>query len=471
MGAIRLVRPSPRLDLGGCVVAAVLWWLSFTPSLLPRGWLMQGVVGGVCAASGYAPGCLTRPVTRRWRAGRRAWSALGVLVVPGTVLAAYHGWLWQRDLSAMAGVAAPSAVTWPGALPVAVAVFAGLLGAARLLRRARGRAVVAVIALFTAVPLSSALGVLSATLDERVTDVPAPVEGTRSGGPASLVPWASLGRQGRAFVTGAPPAGHTRAPIRVYVGLRTASTSEQRARLAVAELRRTGAFSRTVLCLVVPTGSGWIDEPTVAALENVFAGDTAVAAIQYAALPSWLSLAAEPESAEQAAADLIDEVHRAWSALPAADRPTLLLYGHSLGARAAQAPFGSADRLLGTVDGALISGLPGGDRLRPVTSPAYPRLLFLQHADDPVVWWSPGTLLHPPDRFPRRWWPVVTFWQVSADLLRAQDVPAGHGHRYGAEAEAAWRLVTAGPHRRATAGPEVTPRQTPATGPAWFAAE
>ncbi|MTL15817.1 hypothetical protein GL307_30970 [Nocardia seriolae] len=30
-----------------------------------------------------------------------------------------------------------------------------------------------------------------------------------------------------------------------------------------------------------------------------------------------------------------------------------------------------------------------------------------------------------------RWWPIVTFWQVSADLANAQGVPSGHGHRYG----------------------------------------
>ena len=30
------------------------------------------------------------------------------------------------------------------------------------------------------------------------------------------------------------------------------------------------------------------------------------------------------------------------------------------------------------------------------------------------------------------WMPVVTFWQVAADLAVAGNVPAGHGHRYGA---------------------------------------
>ncbi|MEU4157367.1 alpha/beta-hydrolase family protein [Actinoplanes sp. NPDC026670] len=557
----------PRLDLPGSVAATVLLCLSFTPSLLPRSWFVQGVVGGLCAATGYALGCLPRLVLPRWRAGGRAWSLFASAAVPSTILAACQGWRWQQQVSAMVGVDGPSAMTWVGALPTAAAVFAALLAVAGLVRRGgratfpvrehrpspaglalrdgrpapvglaprnlrsapvrlappgrwsgttglipegrwsgtaglalrgrwsgttglalRGRrhpaaATLVVLALLVCM---QPLGALSTLLDSRVTDLAAPAEATRSGSPASLVPWATLGREGRAFVTGALAVRHARPPIRVYVGLRTASTSKERARLAVAELQRTGAFARQVLCLVIPTGSGWIDEPTLAALEDTFDGDTAVAAIQYSALPSWLSLAAEPERAETAAGDLIDEVRRGWSAMPATTRPKLLVYGHSLGARAVQAPFGSVDRLLDEVDGALISGppstgplrerllagrspasteiapaLPGRPDIRFATGlaglstaggTAYPRVVFLQHATDPVVWWSPGLLSHRPDWLRERrgdgvlpqvrWWPIVTFWQVSGDLLTAQDVPAGHGHRYGAEAGAAWRLLT-----------------------------
>jgi uncharacterized membrane protein len=60
-------------------------------------------------------------------------------------------------------------------------------------------------------------------------------------------------------------------------------------------------------------------------------------------------------------------------------------------------------------------------------------VIFLEHATDPVVHWSLRTILHRP----------VAFWQLSGDLLRAQDVPAGHGHRYGAEARTAWRTIRA----------------------------
>ena len=459
MRPIRVPRPDRGLDLAGAGVATVLLCLSFTPSLLPRGWVLQGVLGGLCAATGYALGCLPGVVLRRGRrAGRRTGAVLVVLAVP----AAYQGWRWQQELCQAVGVDGPPGATWPGVLPVAAVVFAALLGAARLLRRRAAVPLLAVLVLAGGpVAPAGALGSLSAALDGRVTGVAAPADPARSGSADSLVPWASLGRQGRVFVTGALPARHATAPIRVYAGLGSAPSTRARARLAVAELERTGAFGREVLCLVVPTGSGWIDEPTVAALEDEFGGDTAVAAVQYAALPSWLSLATGPDRAEAAAADLLAEVRRAWSARPAADRPKLLLYGHSLGALAAQAPFGTAESLLGTVDGALISGAPAAGRLRtgpghtrpdvrvaagpadlvPADPAAHPRVVFLQHATDPVVWWSPRLLVQPPDRLPGRWWPVVTFWQVSADLLTALDVPAGHGHRYGAEARAAWHLI------------------------------
>jgi uncharacterized membrane protein len=40
-----------------------------------------------------------------------------------------------------------------------------------------------------------------------------------------------------------------------------------------------------------------------------------------------------------------------------------------------------------------------------------------------------------------RRWPVLSFWQATADGLAARLVPDGHGHRYGAELEGAWRRL------------------------------
>jgi uncharacterized membrane protein len=83
-----------------------------------------------------------------------------------------------------------------------------------------------------------------------------------------------------------------------------------------------------------------------------------------------------------------------------------------------------------------------GPDIGAVAAPPWPgtRVLFLQHASDPIVWWSPDLLLERPDWLvePRgrdrsplmRWYPIVTFWQVGFDMTNASAVPAGHGHNY-----------------------------------------
>ena len=68
-------------------------------------------------------------------------------------------------------------------------------------------------------------------------------------------------------------------------------------------------------------------------------------------------------------------------------------------------------------------------------------MLFLQHSSDPIVWWSPDLLFSRPDWLKEppgrdrtasmRWYPIITFWQVGADMTNASGVPGGHGHNYG----------------------------------------
>ncbi|GAA3373104.1 hypothetical protein GCM10020367_31710 [Streptomyces sannanensis] len=53
------------VTLPGCWGALVLACLSFTPSLLPRGGLLQGLVCGISAAIGYGLGVLAACI---WRA-------------------------------------------------------------------------------------------------------------------------------------------------------------------------------------------------------------------------------------------------------------------------------------------------------------------------------------------------------------------------------------------------------------------
>jgi uncharacterized membrane protein len=79
------------------------------------------------------------------------------------------------------------------------------------------------------------------------------------------------------------------------------------------------------------------------------------------------------------------------------------------------------------------------------------RVLFLQHSSDPIVWWSEDLLFNRPDwlREPpgrdrtasMRWYPIVTFWQVAADMTNAASVPGGHGHNYGDYVLDGWAAV------------------------------
>lgn len=42
-----------------------------------------------------------------------------------------------------------------------------------------------------------------------------------------------------------------------------------------------------------------------------------------------------------------------------------------------------------------------------------------------------------------RWYPIVSFWQVSADMTNASGVPAGRGHNYGDSVLDGWAAVIA----------------------------
>jgi uncharacterized membrane protein len=81
-----------------------------------------------------------------------------------------------------------------------------------------------------------------------------------------------------------------------------------------------------------------------------------------------------------------------------------------------------------------------------------PRVVYLQNASDPIVWWSPQLAFHIPGwlKGPRgpgvspsmQWYPLVTFWQVTADMAVSTSVPPGHGHVYSAlEGASAWGSI------------------------------
>nr|WP_185113675.1 alpha/beta hydrolase [Rhodococcus aetherivorans] len=317
----------------------------------------------------------------------------------------------------------------------------------------------------------------------------------RSGSPASNEPWDSLGREGRTFVAGGPAAEQieavtgapARTPIRVYAGRESADSVEGIAERVVAELERTNAFDRRVLAVVTTTGRGWVNANVAGAFEYVNGGDSAIAAMQYSFLPSALSFVADRDTPQQAGRALFEAVYRQWSARPEGQRPKLVVFGESLGSYGGQAAFASGQDIVARTDGALLVGTPNfaqpwgritadrdpgslerlpvvddGRNIRFASRPddavlpgpwEFPRVVFWQHASDPITWWSFRLLLQRPDwlREPlgpdvdpgMRWLPFVTFWQVTLDMVFSADVPSGFGHAYGPEAAELWADILA----------------------------
>jgi uncharacterized membrane protein len=374
-------------------------------------------------------------------------------------------------------------------------------------QRVAATIVVAVLGVFfyfliTGVVVNAFFGVANALFSTRDTATTAgvvqPTSELRSGSPASASSWETLGRQGRNFVGTGPTidelnefsGGGAVEPIRVYAGLKSAPTIAGRAQLVLDELIRTGAFDREVLVVATTTGTGFLDEDGVDPLEFIYNGDTAIAGVQYSYLPSWISLLADQEITKQTSQIVFDTVQSYWSTLPEDSRPELYLYGLSLGSFGVESILNSINIVNEPIDGALMVGPPFVNPLHaqlekdrdPGTAPYMPiyedgrtvrftsqenglaiptaewgptRLVYLQHGSDPVVFFSPDLALTPPDwlseddqRAPdvsdqMVWVPLVTMWQVAADLPAAGSVPEGFAHLYNlSENAVAWIAVT-----------------------------
>lgn len=330
--------------------------------------------------------------------------------------------------------------------------------------------------------------------DEVRPNTAPPTSGLRSGGPGSLVTWESLGREGRVIVSGGPdvtmlsdfnkqPAME---PIRSFVGLGSGDNLRANAQLAADELVRAGGLKRKVIAVGSTTGSGWLNKVTIDSLEYMYNGDVATVAMQYSYLPSWISFIVDKERARQAGAALFEAVDAKVRELPEAERPKLVVFGESLGSFGAEAAFGTVPTVTARTDGALLSGptfsntlwndaTAGRDRGSPQWLPIYnngrqvrfiaekkdlarpdapwdfSRMVYLQHASDPIAWWSPELILREPDWLKEargrdviaatHWIPFVTFLQVSADMAVSVDVPDGHGHNYQSAIPYAWSRI------------------------------
>jgi uncharacterized membrane protein len=235
------------------------------------------------------------------------------------------------------------------------------------------------------------------------------------------------------------------------------------------------------------TGSGWLDSGAIDSFEYLTGGDSAMVAMQYSYLPSWLSYLVDQKKAREAGRQLFDAVYDRWSKLPPADRPRLLVFGLSLGSFGGETAFSGEYDLANRTAGALFAGPPnfntlyreftdGRDAGSREVEPVYKggrivqftndvaagvkpgsarwegtRVLYLQHPSDPIVWWGPRLLWDRPDWLEEPvgrdvleamfWIPLVTFWQVTVDLPLATGVPDGHGHTYTREFVDGWAAV------------------------------
>src|SRR5215213_5779195 len=310
-----------------------------------------------------------------------------------------------------------------------------------------------------------------------------------SGSPESLVPFDDLGQQGRRYVTdvvtpeliqevmGEPAVAH---PIRAYVGFNSEPLYQTgRAELALAELERTGAFDRSHLLLVSPTGTGWVDQTVIETAEFLTRGDIATCCIQYGRYPSFLSVQKVALGQGQFRL-LLWGIRQRLAERPPERRPRVLVFGESLGA------WTSSDVVMFQgidgfdhygIDRALWVGLPwlakwsrsgmarGSGTLVPAGTVrvfdrhdqlgalgeeerARLRATILSHDNDPIAVLGPELLVRPP------WWladgqrgrgvpdamhwrPLITFIQTAMDAANAMvSVPGdfgSFGHDYRAD--------------------------------------
>lgn len=505
-------------SIGGVALGTLFFVASLTPTLVPRSFLMQGALSGACFAVGYGIGVGGRLLWAYMELPQPRERWLRPLKTVTAVLCAiafvYYLWRttgWQNSVRSVMGLdpvdsAHPLEV---GAL--AIVTFLAIIALARLFRivvrfiarqsgRILPRRVAAVIGVAVAifvfwtiangVLVSYTLKVLDssfAALDALIEpDRPQPTDPLKTGSAASLVDWPLLGRAGREFIATGPTRDEIARvtqrdalePIRVYVGLGAADTAEARAALALEELKRVGAFERSVLVVVTPTGTGWIDPSSLDAVEYLHHGDIASVALQYSYLTSPLSLLVQPNYGSEAARALFAAVYDHWITLPRDERPKLYLHGLSLGALNSARSTELFELLGDPIQGALWSGPPFASAIwRSVTNRRNPgtpewlpqfrdgsfvrfmnqdgftvpadtrwgpmRIVYLQYASDPITFFDYRDAFRRPDwmNAPRgrdvspelSWYPIVTMLQLALDMAVAGGTPMGYGHVFAPE--------------------------------------
>jgi uncharacterized membrane protein len=513
----------------GLLLGLLFLAASLTPSLIPRGPALQGILGGVVLALGYLSGRILEglwwladmPVLNgRPRQVVTLVATLAVLVLLAISLGYSH--VWQNDLRARMGMELTSGGSLATMLAIAAILFLVLYGVGVLIaaisRLVRGRLnrvmprrradvlgfLLVGIALFVVTRdglLDAVIGALDSSFEAAqglfATAPPAPTDPRIPGSPASLIDWQAMGQPGRDFVTTGPDAESIAAftgrpaldPVRVYVGRANADTPQERADLALEELKRLGAFDRKVLLVVSPTGTGWMDPGSHDPVEYMHDGDIATVAVQYSYMQSPFALLFETRTGLDQATATIATIHAYWRTLPEEERPSLYIHGLSLGAWSSMYATTLFQLVNDPIDGAFWAGPPfpsdfwnrvqrarrdGSPWVKPKIGDGSliryaaraddgsdgaaewgpMRIVFLQYPSDPIVFFeplstfrrpvwmqdSPGDAVSPYLRF----MPIVTQFQLALDMALSTTVPAGYGHSYYArDYIGPWAQVTA----------------------------
>ena len=512
----------------GLVFGTLSFSASLSPSLLPRNYVVQGLLSGLALAVGYGLGViavwlwryleLPPPSTKIERVVKRL-TTVGVALV--VILSLWRATIWQNSIRELMEMQ-PLETAYASYVGLIAIVFGAIvIGSVRILWKScnlvdrqlkrflprrisyvLSAMVVGLVLLMITnrIIAKQALNVADAIfleIDGMVDEgIEQPTDARASGSAESLIAWDSIGRQGKDFIVTGPTkeqlsrfSGREAVrPLRVYVGLRSRETADERAKLALEELKRVGGFDRSVLVVATPTGTGWLDPGAVDTLEFLHAGDTAIVSMQYSYLPSWITILVDPNRSQDSARILFDEIYGHWKTLPQDSRPKLYLHGLSLGALGSETCADLFTLFEDPIQGGVWSGPPfpstewsavtkGRNPDSPAWLPTFRdgtmvrftgkenaldqagerwgpmRFVYIQHASDPMTFFAPELLLQKPDwlvgkRGPDvspylRWYPIVTFLQIAFDLPMATSVPTGYGHNYApASYIDAWIEVT-----------------------------
>lgn len=394
------------LSYQGLIVATLFFAASLSPSLLPRPYVLQGILSGFSLYIGYALGLgfmkiwhyAGLPITKgKTRFIVRMITTVVCLII--IIMTLIYSNFWQNNLRELMGLSPDMNSPYVKIGLIALLLFTFLLLVSRLIGKAYHKvskrltrfiphriANVLSVALVLIIFLVLADGLiikqlLSAmdrayALSDALTDegVKRPENPLSSGSLSSLIPWDSLGRTGQNVIVDGPDQSdiaqfHNEKalqPLRVYVGLRSAETVEARAELALKELIRIGGFERSRLIIATPTGTGWLDPSALDPLEYLHRGDTAIVSMQYSYLSSWLTLLVDPSRSRVSARALYNAIYQYWITLDKEERPKLYLFGLSLGSLGAETSIDIASLLRDPIQGAVLAGPPFPSTLAPM---------------------------------------------------------------------------------------------------------